>query len=355
MKHQSIRYVGLDVHQATIVATARDEHGGVVMRATLRTEAKAVLAFVRGLGSTVHIAFEEGCQAQWLHDLLVPHVERVMVCNVRGKSARDNKSDRVDADELSEQLRVGALKGVYHGASSVLTLKELVRSYTNLVEDATRVMQRIKALFRARGIATPGVSVYRPAQRKAWLAKLEGRGARLRAETLLRELDVILELRPGAKAAMMAEGRRQPGWKILSSIPFFGPVRVSQVLAIMATPFRFRTKRQLWPYAGLAVVTRSSADQAFVDGKLCRRKRAPLTRGLNTNHHPVLKAVFKGAATAATARPGPLKDSYDASVARGVDAEMAKVTLARRIASITLRLWKKGELWDPSKVMQATT
>ena len=36
-------------------------------------------------------------------------------------------------------------------------------------------------------------------------------------------------------------------------------------LAVMATPFQFRTKRQLWPYIGLAVVTRSSTDQEFVE------------------------------------------------------------------------------------------
>ena len=54
-------------------------------------------------------------------------------------------------------------------------------------------------------------------------------------------------------------------------------------------------------------------------------------------------------------RPGPLYDFYQASLARGVREELAKVTLARKIVSVTLRLWKKGELWDPEKLtMQAT-
>lgn len=70
---------------------------------------------------------------------------------------------------------------------------------------------------------------------------------------------------------MITEARRLPGWKILRSIPFLGPVRVAQILAIIATPWRFRTKRQAWPYVGLAVVTRSSADQEFAEGKLRRR------------------------------------------------------------------------------------
>jgi len=355
MKNQAIHYLALDVHQATVVASMRNEQGVVVMRATVRTEAQAVVGLVRAAGGRVHVAFEEGTQAQWLHDVLEPHAERVIVCNVRGKNEVANKSDRLDADDLSERLRLGSLKAVYHGTPSVLTLKELVRNYNSIVEDATRVMLRIKALFRARAIRTPGRSVYRPAQRHEWLDQLTTPGARVRAASLLEQLDLLLELRSKAKAAMIAEARKQPGWKPLRSMPFLGVIRVSQLLAIMATPHRFRTKRNLWPYAGLAVVTRSSADQEFAGGKLRRRARAARTRGLNRNHNPMLKSIFKGAATAAAAKAGPLKDSYDACVARGTKPELARVTLARKIAAIALRLWKKGELWDPAKLTIATT
>ena len=300
------------------------------------------------------MAFEEGTQAQWLHDLIVPAAEKVIVCNMRGKNESGNKSDRIDADDLSERLRAGTLKPVFHGTPDVLTLRELVRSYNNIVEDATRVMLRLKALYRARAIPTKGTSIYRPAERKEWLGKLDG-GARVRAAALFTHLDTLLLLRPPAKAAMIAEARRQPGWKVLRSIPYLGPIRVAEILAIMRTPFRFRTKRNLWPYIGLAVVTHSSADQEFVGGRLRKRRRPPLTRGLNRNHNPILKSVFKGAANAATGKPGPLRDFYEASLRRGVRDELAKVTLARKIAAVTLRLWKKGELWNPDKLtMQAT-
>jgi transposase len=260
MKNQAIQYLALDVHQATTVVSVRDERGSVVMRATVPTEARALLALVRGLSGRVEVAFEEGTQAQWLHDLLSPHVTRVVVCNVRGRSEKDNKNDQLDADELSERLRLGALKAVWHGSPAVGTLKELVRCYTNLVDDCTRVMLRLKAIYRGRAIGTSGEAVYRPSQRKTWLAKLESRGARSRAASLLTQLDTLVALRHAARTAMIAEARRQPAWQFLRSIPFFGPVRVALLLAIIATPFRFRTKRQLWPYAGLAVVTRSSAD-----------------------------------------------------------------------------------------------
>ena len=101
MKSHAIHYVALDVHQATTVASVRDERGRVVMRATVPTEARALLDLVRGLSGRVEVAFEEGTQAQWLHDLLTPHAARVVVCNIRGRGEKENKNDQLDADDLS--------------------------------------------------------------------------------------------------------------------------------------------------------------------------------------------------------------------------------------------------------------
>ena len=167
-------------------------------------------------------------------------------------------------------------------------------------------------------------------------------------------LDVLRELRPKVKAAMVAEARRDPAWSVLRSIPYLGPVRVAQLMATMRTPWRFRTKRNLWAYSGLAVVTVSSSDYVIEGGRAVRKRRAPMTRGLNRNHNRVLKDVFKGAATAATGRPGPLKDLYQGMIARGMREELARVTLTRKLAALTLRLWKTGEHYDPTKLtMQA--
>ena len=349
---RNTKYVALDVHQATTLASVRAESGRVIARTILPTEEPALVEFFHGMRGSVHVAFEEGTQAQWLHDLLAPRVDRVVVCDRRGEARQGNKGDQVDADQLSEQLRRGGLRSVYHGSQHRATLKELTRTYQNLVEDSTRVMLRLKALFRARGIKTPGKRVYHPTGRSQWLTQLADRGVRFRAETLYAELDVLRALRPKAKAVMIVEARRDPAWAVLQTIPFFGPVRVALLLATMQTPWRFRTKRNLWAYAGLAVVTRSSADYTFVAGQPVRRRRAPMTRGLNRNYNRVLKDVFKGAATAATGRPGPLQGIYHGMIARGMRQELARVTLTRKLAAITLRLWKKGERYDPTQLTQ---
>src|SRR2546426_10374089 len=84
----------------------------------------------------------------------------------------------------------------------------------------------------------------------------------------------------------------------------------------------------------------------FVAGQLQRSRKLFATRGLNEDHNHELKNIFKSAATTASARPGPFHDFYAALLAKGMRPSMARLTLARKIAAITLTLWKKGERFD---------
>jgi hypothetical protein len=75
------KYIGLDVHQATISAAVRDSDGKLVLEAILETKAETMLQFIHGLRGSLHVTFEEGTSADWLHTLLKPHVTEVLVCD----------------------------------------------------------------------------------------------------------------------------------------------------------------------------------------------------------------------------------------------------------------------------------
>ena len=68
------KYIGLDVHQATISAAVLDSAGNLVMEAILETKTETILQFIHGLRGSLQVTFEEGTWAAWLHDLLKPHV-----------------------------------------------------------------------------------------------------------------------------------------------------------------------------------------------------------------------------------------------------------------------------------------
>ena len=77
------KYVGLDVHQATICAAVLDSTGKLVMECILETKAATILRFVQGARGSLHVTFEESTCAAWVYDLLKPHITEVLVCNPR--------------------------------------------------------------------------------------------------------------------------------------------------------------------------------------------------------------------------------------------------------------------------------
>jgi hypothetical protein len=135
------------------VVAVTDSSGKLIMESILETEAATILQFFAGLRGTLSVTFEEGTWSAWLYDLLNPHVDKLVVCNPRKNALlKDgNKSDRIDACKLAELLRGNQLKSVYHGETGVRMLRELSRSYLSIVKDLSRVMNRLKAVYRRLG------------------------------------------------------------------------------------------------------------------------------------------------------------------------------------------------------------
>jgi len=89
---RTAKYVTLDVHQATTAASVREASGRLIARTLLPTEERAIVELFRGMRGAIHVAFEEGTQAQWLHELLAPRVDRVVVCDGRGERRQGNRN-----------------------------------------------------------------------------------------------------------------------------------------------------------------------------------------------------------------------------------------------------------------------
>ena len=344
----SIKYVGLDVHRDTISVAVLNADGKLVMQCVLATHANAILDFFHGMRGTLYVTFEEGTHSAWLYDLLVRRVAHLVVCNPRKNALlkAGSKSDAIDARKLAELLRAGLLSPVYHGQNSTAAVKHLGRSYAALTEDTTRIMGRLKALYRGQAIACAGQKPYGTRHREEWLAQLADSGLQRRARRLYQELDLLQQLRREARQDLILECRKHNETKLLRTVPWLGPIRVALLIGRVQTPHRFRTKRQFWAYCGLALETRSSADYGFVEGQLERRKKPVFIRGLNRNHNHDLKNLFKSAATTASGSDGAFGQVYENLLKKGMRAEMARLTLAREIAAITLHVWKKGEPFD---------
>ena len=340
------RYLGLDVHRDSTTIVVLSAKGKRVCRERVETNGRALVGCVKTLAGRLHICLEEGEWSQWLVEILSPHVVEVVVYRSRWKPGA--KNDQIDAHDLAERLRTGRVGcPVYKAPRRWAKLRESVRLYTKLTQDTVRAKQRLNGLMRRRRVACPSAAIYDPSRRDRWLARLPV-GLRPSAELLGLELDCLEEFRAEAKRAMLAEARRFKITRILETAPGIGPKRAAQLLAVVVTPHRFRSKRQFWSYCGFGVVTRSSSDWVQADGHWLR---APVvrTRGLNRACNRSLKALFKGAATTVLkhSKPNPLRDKYEQLLAAGTKPNLAKLTIARSIAAMVLAMWKTETKYKP--------
>jgi transposase len=115
------------------------------------------------------------------------------------------------------------------------------------------------------------------------LHKIPHAGVHRRAELLDPQLDGLQALRRTLRPELLAESRKHKAAKLLRPIPCIGPIRAARLLALMPTPHRFRSKRQLWTYRGLGIETHDRAQYRYVRGQLQGSKKPQQIRGLNQN------------------------------------------------------------------------
>ena len=343
------RYIGIDVHRDSSTIVVLSAGGKRTRRDVVATNGRTLIRYLRQLSGRLHVCIEESPWSEWLHELLSPLVLDLVV--YQSQWSPGPKNDALDAYGLAEKLRLGQTgPGNFKAPPRHRKLREWARVYQALTLDVARCKNRIKSQFQRRGVRCVGTTVYDPLQRDGWIAQLP-RSMRPTVELLGLELDCLVELKSEAEQALLAESRRHPISKILETAPGLGPIRTARIIAIVVTPHRFRSKRQFWAYCGFGVVTSTSSDWVQTPGGWVRA-RAVSTRGLNRNHNPALKSIFKSAATTAIARKKPdhpLRQTYDRLLESGTRPHLAKITIARKISGAVLAMWKRKEVYQQAR------
>jgi transposase len=105
-----------------------------------------------------------------------------------------------------------------------------------------------------------------------------------------------------------------------------------------------------WRFCGYSYISSITSIHDFWNepGQLQRAKKPISVRGLNRSCNHDLKNPVKGAADVASSKPGPFQE-FCAALPKGMRPEMARLTLARKIATIVLIVWKKGVCFDSSR------
>jgi transposase len=341
------RYIGIDVHAQSSTVAVMSENGKRLKESRIETNAQALREMIRSVPRPRFVCIEEGLLAEWAFEILDPISDEVVIAIP--ERAVGSKNDSLDAWARADELRRGQLKRVvFKDPRRFTTLREAVRAHQLTVCDLIRAKNRLKSVFVARSMASTKQELYSVETRNGWIAKLPP-DRRQRAGLLGLQLDAVTQTHAKAEAWLLEEAKKNSVVKLIATAPGIGPIRAAQVVATVVTPHRFRTKRQFWSYCGLGIVTRSSSDWVRERGQWQRRIVAQ-TRGLGRNRNPLLKSVFKGAATTIVMLDrDPLAAKYRALLEH-TKPNLAKLSVARHVAAIVLRMWKNKEEYDSSRI-----
>jgi transposase len=343
------KYIGIDAHASSCTVVVIGPNGRKLSEQVVETDRTALVECIRSIPKPRHLCLEEGTLSSWLYELLNPHVDELIVAGTTEKR-KGTKDDRHDALALAQDLRLGAIeKNVFKAPDRFALLRQLAKSYDTMTRDVVRTQVRLKGLYLSRGISTPGKTVYSPAHRQDFTAKLAATH-QPSATLLYTQLDALRLLKVDAEKQLINESHRYPISRILETCPGLGPIRVALLLPVVATPNRFRTARQFWSYSGLGIMMHSSSDWVRQDEQWVRAQ-VNKTRGLTRTFNHTLKYVFKGAATTVITKlpDHPLRQHYERMLKAGTKPTLAKLTLARQIAATMLAMWKHEEQYDPAR------
>jgi len=257
-------YTGIDLHKKTSFFTTIDESGKVVFRKNLTNQEELILEYFANLDGPTRIVIESMCSWYWLYDLLTGNGFRVVISNPKKTKAIASakiKNDKVDSHMLAQLLRADLIATVHVSSIKPRKLKELLRHRRRLVQDATRMKNRIHMLLMKNNISIPvsdlfgakgmqllkqiDLPIYHRGQLKSYL-KLYGY--------------ITKQIEPLTKR-IKHQAQKDPKAQLLMTIPGIGFMTAMFIIAEIEDVSRFPSYRNLASYAGLVPSLDASADK----------------------------------------------------------------------------------------------
>jgi transposase len=338
-------HIGLDVHKDSI-HVAIHHNGGLL--ADWRTSANyAALAdqLLPLLPFTKSVAYEAGPTGFSLARTLQRHGFDVIVCapgHTPQASARQNKSDRIDAGKLARFSALGLLKAVTIPSEQEEQERLVLRHRNALVSKLSRVKIQIKSELLFTGAGELRSWNKEELKRLAELPCAEEQ--RFALDSLLREMELLeSELKATTMRVQHIMSERHAEAKaILESHPGVGPVTAAAFALELFRPERFRNSRAVVRFLGLAPGLAQTGNS--------NRPQPLMKTGQARLRSQLVEAAWRWI------RIDPIGRSvYGRLVHNTGNAKKAIVGMARRLA---VRLWTlliRGEKYNPAKAKNSPT
>ena len=334
--------VSLDLGQSKTAVCVFDTKERRPEHQTVRTTPEALHdLFVER--SPDRVVMEVGPTAGWVYDLARSLGIEVQVANPNHEGWRwrrtRHKSDRKDALKLASLSAMDQLPTVHIPSPERRAYRSLIRYRQTLVGRQTAVKNSIRAILTRQGLS-------HPAGKKGWTKQQRAELERMAwaDDACWRSmLGVELEQLAGVEVALTRVeqrlkeiGQREPGVRLLQTIPGVGPRLAEAVVAVLDDPHRFRRGRHVASYVGLAPRRFQSGSmdrQGRISGQGDRMLRSLLVEvaWLGLRHNPWMRQVYEHTLRGSKSRK-----------------KIAIVAVARRLLIRCWAMLRDGQPWRPA-------
>ena len=328
------KYIGMDAHMSTCSFCVMDESGRETDNVTLPTNGRLIINYLRNIDGTKKLTFEECELSNWLYGILKDEVDELIVCNpAANKEYKKKKTDKFDARQLANLLRGNFLTPVFHDGSKREKFRGLMSGYQDLVNDNVRIKNRYKSLFRKSGIKVEGEAVYKDRNLLEKIERPDFRFIGIQLHYLLERMDESL----GIYQQQISRSKKHfEEIANLMTIPGIGYIQAAKIVSQVVAPERFPNKYKYYSYCGLIRHKQESGQRRYGTVKVWGNR--------------TLKCVYKMAAHSAIKGTSALRKYYDHLRLKGLDDNKAYNAVCRKIAAISLSIWRNNQKYDDSIV-----
>ena len=326
-------FAAFDLHKKEVEAVILSDLGELTHRERFPTTRAALLDFAkRKLTTDTQLALEATTNTWPVVELLRPFVHSITVSNpmkTRAIAEAKIKTDKIDALILAQLLRLNYLPAVWCPDPETQTLRRLSTERTMLVNDRTRVKNRIHSILHQRLITAPDTDLFSPESQR-WLEQLEidpeGRQCIDRQLRLLASIEA--EIEPITKN-MATHAWHNPRIKLLMTLPGVDFTVAESLLAALGDTTRFPSAKHAASYLGLTPSTYQSGNHSY-HGRITKQ---------GSSH---ARFMMVEAAQTASRHPGPLGHFFN-KLKRKKGRNPAIVALAHKLVVIAWHMLKNNE------------
>jgi transposase len=261
---KNIRYfIRLDVHKQKTSYCVRDRLGNILTESEVATRYSELESRLKPYLAASMIGLESCTSYYNLYQNFLRNSYHVLVANTIQLRQMITKNDKLDAQRLSEMLRLGTFPCSYIPEEKIQRLRSLLQVRHSLMEEKNRCNNRIQALLDRNGIVMPDQEAFG----KKWRHQLmQYIGSGTVSLELRYEYDhfVYLEKQAeqlGQEISGYTMKHRNSEYMLIQSITGFGPVLSCYIIAHILPIRRFPSNRKLRRYAGVVPAFHESGEK----------------------------------------------------------------------------------------------